>query len=146
MMNDDDLVLSIRNCEKRIKAQQAHQVRNNAIENAGAGIISCATDGTIQYANPAFLKMVMAENMQEVSRHKIGDFCPNPTQLKQLLEGPSPNAAWYGKMDLITMRDTPLQVQTTSVMTETHADKKAKQTLVITMTLLADTSVRATLK
>ncbi len=146
MINENDLVLAVRNCEKRINAQKANQVRSEAIEFAGAGVVSCSDDGNIKYANPAFLKMVQAQNMKEVLRHAIGDFCPNPAQLKELRDSPSLNSAWYGKVDMTTMKGTPLHVQATSVMAETHAGKKTNRTLIITMTLVPGGSVSATIK
>ena len=146
MVNDDDLVLSVRNCEKRIKAQKANQVRNEAIECAGVGIVSCTLEGNIRYANPAFLKMVLASDMQAVRRHQISDFCPNAEQLQELLNNSSVNAAWHGKMDMITMRDTPLPVHVTSVMTENSAEKTTKNGLIMTLTLMADPTLSATIK
>lgn len=146
MINDNDLVLAVRNCEKRINAQKTNQVRSEAVEFAGAGIVSCSDDGNIKYANPAFLKMVQAQNPQEVTRHKIGDFCTNNDQLKELTDSPSLQSTWYGKLNMTTMKGTPLHVQATSVLAETYSNKKAKRSLIITMTLVPDKAVRATVK
>ena len=90
--------------------------------------------------------MVMAANMKEVLRHKIGDFCPDTSQLKNLTDSPSLHGTWYGKINMTTMRGTPIHVQATSVLAETHTDKKTKQMLIITATLVPNAAVRATVK
>lgn len=135
MTSENDLVLSIRKSDRRIKAQVAHQVRNDILKNAGSGIIACTTEGAIEYANQAFTNLIAEENEQNVKQHNIKDYCLDPDQLKQLTT-PSANEIWSGVIDLTTQNGESLKVQATSTLAETHIGRNAQTILIITTSLL----------
>lgn len=140
LTNDRDLILSIRNCERRDKARHRHQLQEDALLYAGAGIITCTSEGFIEYANPAFLRLMMAEEEQDVLQHCIGDFCEDSEPVAELMRVPSESGAWYGRLDLKTLRGTRQRVQVTSALAESHS-KGGAPTLIVTMTLIPDAAV-----
>jgi len=140
LTNDRDLILSIRNCERRDKARHRHQLQEDALLYAGAGIITCTSEGFIEYANPAFLRLLMAEEEQDVLQHCIGDFCEDAGPVAELMRVPSQSGAWYGRLDLKTLRGTRQRVQATSALAERHG-KGGAPTLIVTMTLIPDAAV-----
>lgn len=141
LVNDGDLIFSVRNCERRNKARYRHQLQDDALEYAGAGVIACTGDGFIEYANPAFLKMIMAEKEQDVLQRCIGDFCRDTGPVGELMRVPSQYGAWYGCLNLKTIRGASLRVQATSALAEKHSRKKGKRTLIVTMTMIPDAKI-----
>jgi PAS domain S-box-containing protein len=137
MSGETYMVLSIRNCERRNMAQHRNKIKSEALRAAGAGVIYCTSDGAILYCNPAFLKMVTAENEQAVLRHNLSDFCRKEEQMKLLKESPSHSASWYGTLDITTFRGVDVKVQATSSLAEHHgAQAGSAPNLVVTMTLI----------
>ena len=137
------MVLSIRNCERRNMAQHRNKIKSEAMRSAGAGVVYCNMDGTILYANPAFIKMVVAENEQAVLRHNLADFCCQEEQLKLLKESPSQSASWYGTLDVTTFRGLNMKVQATSSLAEHHGPHgSSSSNLVVTMTLIPSATVK----
>ena len=141
MNNDINMVLSVRNCERRNKTMHRNKLKDNALKYAGAGVVSCRADGTIEYANPAFIRMIAVDNEQALREKNIGDFCRNSEQLKQLLESPSAAASWYGIVELTNTRGVQIKVQATASLAGTQTGKNKKANLVISMTLIPASAV-----
>jgi len=141
MNNDINMVLSIRNSERRSKEFQKNKLRDNAVKYAGVGIISCDPSGIIEYANRAFLRIVNAENEKSVLQRSIADFCLNADKLKEMLESPLPEADWYGSLRLKTLSDVEIKVQVTSSLSEASDSADKKPNVIITMTLIPTAAV-----
>jgi PAS domain S-box-containing protein len=141
MNNDINMVLSIRNSERRSKEYKKNKLRDDAIKYAGVGIISCNSDGIIEYANRSFLRIINAENEKIVLQHNISDFCLNTDKTKVMLESPLPDADWYGSLDLKTLSDVEIRVQVTSSLSGTADSSGKKSNIIITMTLIPAAAV-----
>jgi PAS domain S-box-containing protein len=141
MNNDINMVLSVRNCERRNKALHRNKLKVDALKYAGAGIVLCQSDGKIEYANPAFVRMIAVDNKDDLLEHSMGDFCQNKEQLEQLIESPSAAASWYGIVELTTVRGVQLKVQATASLAGDNDVKNKKPNLVITMTLIPAAAV-----
>jgi len=135
MGNDTNMLLSIRNCERRNKTMHMNRIRDKALKYAGVGIVSCGLDGMIEYANPAFQKLVRAGSMADVLVCNISEFFKKDDHYKALTESPTTSSSWQGGIELMTMDGKHIQVQATSAMAEEVTGGSVHHSLVITISL-----------
>ena len=137
------MVLAIRNVERRNKTLQVNRIRDKVLKFAGVGIVSCKPDGTIEYANAAFQKLVRAAGMQEVLSVNISELFRQEDQCRALLETPAKVRSWSGTVELTTLTDQKIRVQATSAWAEEHSSKGPDHSLVLTFSLLPEAMVSA---
>ena len=137
------MVLAIRNVERRNKTQHVNRIRDKVLKYAGVGIVSCKPDGTIEYANAAFQKLVHATGMPEVLAVNISDFFKHADQCRALLETPTKVSSWSGTIELTTMSNQKIKVQATSARAEAQSTKGVDYSLVMTFSLLPVATVSA---
>jgi len=131
LLNEGDLILSIRNLERREKARQRHEMEIEALRWAGAGILVCNAQGMIEYANPATLKMLRLHEEKDILKRFIGEFCTSYEGANALLQTPSENSTWLGKMELRTADDHNIEVL--AVAAATDAQREGKPDIIITL-------------
>ena len=102
LLNKDDLLLSVRNIERRVLGQN-RKSRDVVITDALAtAVVSCRADGLVLSVNPAFLRLAGLENQQDVVHRFIGDFCEsNEMGVQLLLKQQGSSAHWVGEMQFV---------------------------------------------
>jgi PAS domain S-box-containing protein len=116
LLNEGDLIFSIRNMERREKAREGREFSEDAVRHNGSGIVVCTTEGAIVFANPAFLKLLKLENEHDVLQHMIGDFCDSHEQVKALIHAPSSQGTWLGNLRLVSPKGGHCDVLVTAAM------------------------------
>lgn len=131
-LNEGDLVFSIRNIERREKVRDQREMADEAIQYAGAGIVVCSTEGSIEFVNPAFMKLVDVGNELEVLKHMIGDFCASYDAVTAMIHAPSRQGLWIGHLELVTPKGIKREVAVTAALSPVR--RGGAQRLVLTMT------------
>lgn len=134
LLNEGDLIFSIRSTERREKAREGRESGEEAIRFAAAGIIVCTTEGRISFVNPAFVKILGAASEEEVLNHMIGDFCTSYEVAKAMTHAPSSQGTWLGTLELVTAKGSKREVLVTAAMSPTKHGNESH--LVLTMTPL----------
>jgi PAS domain S-box-containing protein len=134
LLNEGDLIFSIRNLERREKARESREFGEDAVRHNGSGIVVCSTDGAIVFANPAFLKLLKMEDEQEVLQHMIGDFCDSHEQVKAMIHAPSSQGTWLGNLRLVSPKGVQCDVLVTAALSTLRRNSAAH--LVLNMTPL----------
>jgi PAS domain S-box-containing protein len=141
MGNDVNMVLSIRNCERRNKTMHMNRIRDKALKYTGVGILSCSLDGAIEYANPAFQKLARSSSMADVLACNISEFFKQKEQCKALKESPTSSSSWQGAVELTTMDENKIRVQANSAKAEEVSSGSVHHSLVITISLMPGSTV-----
>ncbi len=131
-LNEGDLIFSIRNIERREKVREQREMSEEAIRYAGAGIVVCSTEGSIEFTNEAFLKLLNVEDEHEVLKHMIGDYCSSYEAVTAMIHTPSLHGLWLGSLELVTPKGIKRSVMVTSSLSQVR--RGGIQRLVITMT------------
>lgn len=131
-LNDGDLIFSIRNIERREKVRDQREMSEEAIRYAGAGIVVCSTEGSIEFVNPAFLKLLNIDNEQAVLKHMIGDFCASYDAVTAMIHAPSRQGLWVGNLELVTPNGLKREVAVTAALSQVRSS--GVQRLILTMT------------
>lgn len=131
LLNEGDLIFSIRNIERREKAREQRGLEEEAVRSTGAGVAVCSLDGCIEYTNPAFLKILGQPNEQDVIKRMIGDFCSSYEQVKAMMHAPSSQGNWLGTVELVTPKGLKREVLVTAALSQLH--RGAASRIVLTM-------------
>ncbi len=131
LLNEGDLIFSIRNIERREKVREQRGLEEEAVRSTGAGVAVCSIEGAIEFANPAFLKILGQPNEQEVIKHMIGDFCSSYEQVNTMMHAPSPQGNWLGTLELVTPKGLKREVLVTAALSQLH--RGATSRIVLTM-------------
>ena len=131
LLNEGDLIFSIRNIERREKVREQRGLEEEAIRSTGAGIVVCGTDGLVEYANPAFLKLLALSDEQDVLKHMIGDFCSSYEQVNAMMHAPSSQGMWLGTLELVTPKGAKRDVLVSAALSQFHRGGAAR--IVLTM-------------
>ena len=131
LLNEGDLIFSIRNLERREKAREAREMSDEAVRGSGAGIVICSGDGTIEFVNPAFLTLINVQDEQQVLKSMIGDFCTSYEAVKAMIHSPSSQGTWLGTIELLTPGGQRRKVLLAAAMSNIHHG--AEMHLVLTM-------------
>lgn len=134
LLNEGDLIFSIRSTERREKAREGRESGEEAIRFAAAGILVCTTEGRIVFVNPAFVKLLGAAGEEDVLNHMIGDFCTSYEVAKAMTHAPSSQGTWLGSLELVTAKGIKREVLVTAAMSPTKHGNESH--LVLTMTPL----------
>jgi PAS domain S-box-containing protein len=102
LLQEGDLIFSIRNLERREKAREGREMSDEAVRGSGAGIAICSTDGIIKFVNPALLKLLDMPDEATVLRRMIGDFCTSDESVRAMIHSPSAQGVWQGTIELRT--------------------------------------------
>lgn len=132
MFNEGDLIFSIRNIERKEKAREQREMSEEAIRYAAAGILVCSTEGIIEFANPAFLKLMNVEDEHDILKHTIGDFCPSYEGVNAMMHAPSTQGIWVGSLELVTPKGIKREVSVTAALSQIR--RGGIQRLILTMT------------
>ncbi len=95
-LNETDLLMSIRNLERRKMADERREMESCALNHAGIGLMLCRRSGEIEYTSTPLLRMLQIENEGQDIRHKLGDLCVSAEAVEKMLNAPSSTAAWAG--------------------------------------------------
>ena len=134
LLNEGDLIFSIRNIERREKVREARELADEAVRNSGTGIVVCDMEGMIEFANPAFLKLAGVTHEEEMLKHMIGDFCASYEVVKAMMHTPSSQGIWLGSLELVTPVGARREVLVTAALS--HARRGAHSRLILSMTPL----------
>ncbi len=143
LFNKDDMIFSIRNMERREKSRDQQSLRDDAIRGAGTAIAVCNTDGLIEFANPAFVKMSGSTSEEEVLKRFMGDFFTSNEAVNALVRTPSEGGFWMGNMVMISTADGKQRnVRAMANLAPPHPGAPSR--LVVTLTPMPHGSFRAT--
>lgn len=131
LLNEGDLIFSIRNIERREKVREQRGLEEEAVRSTGAGMVVCSTDGAIEFANPAFLRLLSLAEEHEVLKHLIGEFCSSYEQVQAMMHAPSSQGMWMGSMELVTSKGTKRTVLASAALSQAHRGTAAR--IVLTM-------------
>ncbi len=101
-LNDGDLLLSVRSVARRKMANELRELEDDLLRNATCGLLLCASDGTIEYANPAAARLLQAPEEEGLVKQSLARYCVSPMAVEMLLNAPSNKAAWMGRLALRT--------------------------------------------
>ncbi|MFU8780701.1 MAG: PAS domain-containing protein [Kiritimatiellia bacterium] len=115
LFNQGDLLLSVRNIERRVQGQN-RQARDLVMTDAlAAAVVSCREDGMILTVNPAFLRLAGIENPQDAVHRFIGDFCAShEVGMQLLLKQQLSRKHWIGEMQFVGAGSRKVHVMATS--------------------------------
>lgn len=84
----DELCLCffIRDTTLRTQAEEMLRVEHMAIQNAGSGIVIADLDAALEYANPAFARMVGADAVDSLIGHNLREWCAEPESVDTMTE------------------------------------------------------------
>jgi PAS domain S-box-containing protein len=133
LLHDDDLIFSIRNLERREKARQTHEMATEALRSTAAAVVVCRGDGRIEYANPAFHKLLQIEAGTDVIRAFIGDFCTSAEAATALIRTPSTHGTWMGPIQMTTHKGIALDFMGTAAAS---SRKRMEDHVILTLTPL----------
>lgn len=119
-LNEGDLIFSIRSIERREKVRAQRGLEEEAIQSSGAGIVVCSIEGTIEFANPAFVKLMNMASEQDILKHMIGDFCTSYEQVNTMMHAPSSQGNWQGTLELVTPKGAKREVMSIAALSQAH--------------------------
>lgn len=131
MLNEGDLMFSIRSIERREKVREQRGLEEEAVRSTGAGMVVCGIEGAIEFANPAFLKLLNVADEKEVLQHMIGDFCSSYEQVNAMMHAPSSQGHWLGTLELVTPRGARREVVATAALSQLHRGTAARIVLTL---------------
>ncbi len=131
LLHDGDFIFTIHNVERRERVKDQREMSTEAVRSAGAGIVVCTQDGAIEFANPAFLKILNIENDQMVLKRLIADFCNSYETVFSMLHAPSTQGSWMGVLRLATPKGVTCDVMVSSALSQERRGGEAR--LVLTM-------------
>lgn len=136
LLSQGDFIFSIHKVDRREPAPEARppSLADEAVRSAGTGIVVCNQEGTIEFANPAFLKILRLDQEQAVLKHLIADFCNSYELVDAMLHAPSTQGAWLGVLKLTTPAGGSCDVLVTSALGPDRSGGEPR--LVLTMTPL----------
>ena len=141
LLQEGDLIFSIRNNERREKAKGRKILEEKALQHTTVGIAVCNTDGLIEYANRAFSRLLMYEEEKDVFHHFIGDFCKSTDSANALVKTPSEHSSWFGELEIVTSKDIVRRVIATSTLAVKSNSNDSAQHLVVSLTALPEAAV-----
>ena len=118
LLHEGDLILSIRNQERRARAKTIHDLQQDALSCAGAGIAVCGIDGMIEMINPALTKLLQLERSGDACKRFIGDFCTSHDAASAVMHAPSAQGNWLGEMEILTAKGFVRRVLATAAISE----------------------------
>ena len=118
LLHEGDLILSIRNQERRARAKTIHDLQQDALSCAGAGIAVCGIDGMIEMINPALTKLLQLERSGDACKRFIGDFCTSHDAASAVMRAPSVQGNWLGEMEIVTAKGIVRRVLATAALSE----------------------------
>ena len=108
-LNATDLLLSIRNMERRKRAREQRHFEQDACKYAQVALMICNREGLIEYVNPACMRLLHREKGEEVLGHSLGEFCESASAVEQILHAPSDQISWKGKVRLRAGREQTVE-------------------------------------
>ncbi len=127
-----DFVFSIRNLDRREKARLRHELEIDALRHAGAGMAVCSLEGMIEYANPAFVRLLNVPGEKDLLSQRLDDVCVAPEAAAALRRETAAHGFWYGRLDLRTLDGVVRPVIATTGLSP--AKQAAPARLVLTLT------------
>lgn len=131
LLNEGDLIFSIRNIERREKVREHRGLEEEAMRNTGASVAVCSLEGAIEFANPAFVRLLGLAEDQDVLKHMIGDFCASYEQVNAMMHAPSSQGSWLGTLELVTPKGARREVLASAALSQLHRGAAAR--IVLTM-------------
>lgn len=125
LINEGDLVFSVRNIERR--KQQARMLRSlqNAVANDLAAVAVCDGEGRVTVANPALLAQWGYASEEEAIGKNLHDLFPNDPHADEPLRKALTGERWEG-----TLQATSRQGNTFLVQGSVNVDRGADQDVV----------------
>ncbi len=143
LFNKDDMIFSIRNMERREKSRDQQTLRDDAIRGAGTAIAVCNTDGLIEFANPAFVKMSGSTSEDDVLKRFMGEFFTSNEAVNALVRTPSEGGFWMGNLVMVsTDEGKQRNVRAMANLAPPHPGTPSR--LVVTLTPMPHGSFRST--
>ncbi|MFW6152558.1 MAG: PAS domain-containing protein [Verrucomicrobiota bacterium] len=133
LLNRGDLLFSIRNLERKERAQKRNRLELDAIRHTATGIAVCNREGMIEYVNPGFVRLLRLQNESDVLQRFIGEFCASHEAAGALIKTPSSQGNWMGSLALLADDGGERKVIATAASTR---QRKGESHVVITMTPL----------
>ncbi len=108
-LNATDLLLSIRNIERRKRAKEQLHFERDACKYAQVALMICSREGRIEYVNPACVRLLHRGKSEEILGRPLGEFCESANMVEQILHTPSDQTSWTGKVRLHAGRETSVE-------------------------------------
>lgn len=111
LINEGDLVFSVRNIERR--KQQARMLRSlqNAVANDLAAVAVCDGEGRVTVANPALLAQWGYSSEEQVIGRNLHDLFPNDPHADEPLRKALTGERWEGTLQAQTSQGSTFLVQ-----------------------------------
>jgi PAS domain S-box-containing protein len=131
-LNEGDLLLSVRNLERRKKGDERRELELCAARHTCVGLMVCRHDGLIEYVNPTVSRMLQCESEKSVVQRMLGDFCESDATVREMLRTPSAAAAWTGRIALRSAEDRAVEFAATASLCPARKDGLRRVVLSLT--------------
>jgi sigma-B regulation protein RsbU (phosphoserine phosphatase) len=115
------LCLFIRDVTLRKEAEDRLRTGHVAIQNSGNGIAITDLSATLQYFNPAMVRLLGAEDEEQISDANITSFMHNADKVDQIVSSVMRGKTWSGELEMLCFDDSTIFVQA-SVAPNTNSD------------------------
>ncbi|MDA0323834.1 MAG: PAS domain-containing protein [Verrucomicrobia bacterium] len=111
LTDEGELLFTIRNVDKRRRAETVRRVEHDAMRSSGAAMAIADLHGTIQYANPAFFALWDFEEIDDLRDRDIRTLWASPEQAAVLVRAPANGQNWGGELAGFKCDGTMIWVQ-----------------------------------
>lgn len=112
---EEHLVFSVRNMEWRKRTQERLRTGQNALHNAGAGLVIADKEARVRYANPAFCRLWKGSKTAEAWKGRdIRKAWTDSDRAGAMVEKASAGEIWSGELEGRTSEGTTFFVQATA--------------------------------
>ena len=98
LINDGDLVFSVRNVERRKQQSQLLRSLQNALANDLAAVAVCDLQGMLTYASPTLCTLWGCEKDEQIIGRQLADLVPDDPQAGSLLKSVLAGPRWLGML------------------------------------------------
>jgi len=122
--DQDFLCLFIRDVTLRKEAEDRLRTGHAAIQNSGNGIAITDMEATLEYYNPAMIKLLCASEGNQLDETNITSFLHDINVGDDIISSVTQGRAWSGELEMVCVNDETIFVQA-SVAPNTNVDGNA---------------------
>ena len=123
-VNEDLLARAIRYAIERKRIQEACRIKERAIEWSLNPVAIAGLDGSLTYANPAFLKLWGYESLDDVRDRRASDFWYGGLEAPQVSEALEEDGCWAGKVRGQSKDGSALDLQLSASTVKDELDRE----------------------
>lgn len=131
LLHEDDLILTVRNLERR-EGDQKNNEGMDTLENVAVGIAICTQEGDFAYVNPAFVSLLQYKDQADLLESNIRKLCVQEEAASPLLQVKPTARPWTGRLKLVNAKGWTHEFIVTSAASNSGDTEKNR--LILTLT------------